>query len=1130
MRHARSLGLSLCLMLVTASKAPAALNATPVLTLEGTINFSELGTSVATAGDVNGDGYSDILVGESRFTSILGSNTGRTRLYLGGPGGPDDVADWTGEGSVAGSEFGYCVAPAGDVNGDSYDDVLVGAPGFSSGQTGEGIVYLYYGSASGLAALPAWSYQSNDAGARLGFSVSTAGDVDGDTYDDIVIGAPYFTNTLTDQGSVFIFHGRSTVPLSTPTRTLDGFLPGDGFGYSVSTAGDVTGDGYSDVLIGAPFQNIIFGAADAGAAYTFHGGAAGVDATIDWLVLGTQLNEFFGSCVSLAGDVNGDGYSDVLVASVGFDDAPDVDAGKVFGFLGAAGGLATTPARSYTGVGPGEQFGLCVAAGGDINGDGYADQLIGAPNFVSGQTDEGVFHAYYGGTVGFPISPFATIQMNVASSRLGFSLQTAGDVDGDGFSDVIVSAPSYDGPGVNRGRVMVYLGDVDYPTSASITFSAESNQASASLGFDAAFADVNGDGYSDLLAGSPNWNGAAVDGGRAQCWHGGPGGVANPATWSVEGLETNGRLGWSVAGVGDVNGDGYDEVLVGAPKSDAPLVDQGSVSLYAGSASGLSATPSWSSSGFEAGSEFGTSVAAAGDFNADGFADFVVGMPRRTNPQPREGSAVLFLGSASGTGTFIASWEGNQDDALAGTSVAGAGDINGDGYSDIIVGAPYFDNGETDEGIVFVFLGSGPPFAGGPAQYLERNLPGAHFGECVAPAGDVNGDGYSDIIVGAPGWSNGQAGEGSVAVYLGSPTGLGSSPAFSYESNVVSGALGSRVAPAGDLDKDGYSDILVGSRALASGAGQMLLFRGTLGSLSPTPLWTETGSPLAGLGSAMTGTGDVDGDGYPDYAVGSSDYENGSLNEGNIRVYRGNRHSSQGLETPEILPRQLNSTGTANLALLGMTDSETTIQFGRYLRSPLGRCRVRFDWALEPLGNGFPVTNTSPEWYDSGAPVGGGIGSRVTFQGVASNLMPSTGYHWRGRTRSHSPFFPRSPWVSFSGNAALETDFRTQPNTSGVADAPGAPHGLRLVALPQAGSAPARLRFELPTAGRARLTLHDVSGRLVTTLSDEERDAGAHELSWSGRSDQGARVAAGIYLVRLTAGGAAARTRLVVVH
>lgn len=1130
MRHSRNLCLSFCLLIFSAGTAPAALNTTPVLTLEGTIDFGELGASVATAGDVNGDGYSDILVGEPRFASILGSNTGRARLYLGGPDGPDDVADWTGEGSVSGSQFGYCVAPAGDVNGDSYDDVLVGAPSFTSGQSGEGVAYLYYGSASGLSALPAWSYQSNDVGARLGFSVATAGDVNGDTYDDIVIGAPYFTNTLADQGSVFIFHGRPTVPLATPTRTLDGFLPGDGFGYSVSTAGDLTGDGYSDILVGAPFQNIIFGSADAGAAYAFHGGATGVDATIDWLVLGTQLNEYFGSCVTPAGDVDGDGYSDVLVSSVGFDNAPASDNGRVFGFLGAAGGLATTPARTYTGAGGGHQLGLCVATGGDINGDGYADQLIGAPNFVSGQADEGAFYAYYGGTVGFPGSAFATSQMNVAGSRLGFSLQTAGDVDGDGFSDVIVSAPSYDGPGTNRGRVMVYRGDVDYPTSASITFSAESNQASASLGFAAAFADVNGDGYSDLLAGSPLWNGAVVDGGRAQCWLGGPGGVANPAAWSVESLETDSRFGWSVAGVGDVNGDGYEEVLVGAPKSDAPLVDQGSVSLYAGSATGLSGSAMWSSSGLEAGSEFGTSVAAAGDFNADGYADFVVGMPRRTNPQPREGAAVIFLGSASGNATFIASWEGNQDDALAGTSVAGAGDINGDGYSDIIVGAPYYDNGEADEGMVFVFLGSAPPYAGGPSQFIERNLPGAHFGQCVAPAGDVNGDGYSDIIVGAPGWSNGQAGEGSVAVYLGSPAGLGTSPAFSYESNVVSGALGSRVAPAGDLNKDGYSDILVGSSALAAGAGQALLFRGTIGSLSATPVWTETGSALAGLGSAVTGAGDVDGDGYPDYALGSSDYENGSFNEGNIRVYRGNRHATQGLETPEILPRQFNANGTANLALLGLTNSETTMQFGRHLRSPLGRCRVRFDWALEPLGNGFPVTNTSPQWYDSGAPVGGGIGSRVTFQGVASNLMPGTGYHWRGRTRSHSPFFPRTPWVSFSGNAALETDFRTQPNTSGVADGALPQAGLRVSVLRQAGSGTARLRFELPAAGRARLTLHDVSGRLVATLSDEDRFAGTHEVAWSGRSDQGARVAAGVYLARLSAGGAVARARLVVLH
>src|SRR5262249_31525458 len=133
--------------------------------------------------------------------------------------------------------------------------------------------------------------------------------------------------------------------------------------------------------------------------------------------------------------------------------------------------------------------------------------------------------------------------------------------------------------------------------------------------------------------------------------------------------------------------------------------------------------------------------------------------------------------------TTSAVWtaESDQDHANFGFSVATAGDVNGDGYSDVIVSAPYFSNGETDEGRVYLYLGSASGLSTTPAWTAESNQAGAVFGLSVASAGDVNGDGYSDVIVGAPNYTNGQNGEGRAFVFLGSASGLAASPAWTAE-------------------------------------------------------------------------------------------------------------------------------------------------------------------------------------------------------------------------------------------------------------------------------------------------------------------------------------------------------------
>ena len=187
----------------------------------------------------------------------------------------------------------------------------------------------------------------------------------------------------------------------------------------------------------------------------------------------------------------------------------------------------------------------------------------------------------------------------------------------------------------------------------------------------------------------------------------------------------------------------------------------------------LSTTPNWEAVSDQAKAGFASSVHSTGDVNGDGYSDIIVGAPLYDNGEADEGRVFVYYGSAAGLSSVV-NWtaEPNQTNAKFGTSVSGAGDINGDGYSDIIVGAPFYDNVEANEGRVFVYYGSATGLLADANWTAESNQMDANFGTSVSCAGDVNDDGYSDVIVGAPYYTNGESAEGWAYVYYGSATGL----------------------------------------------------------------------------------------------------------------------------------------------------------------------------------------------------------------------------------------------------------------------------------------------------------------------------------------------------------------------
>ncbi len=196
--------------------------------------------------------------------------------------------------------------PAGDVNGDGYSDIIVGAYDFDDGQSDEGRAFVYHGSAAGLATSPAWTAESDQASALFGSTVSTAGDVNGDGYSDVIIGALYYDNGQQGEGRAFVYHGSAGGLATSAAWTAESNQASASFGSTVSTAGDVNGDGYSDVIIGASTYDNEQG--HTGKAFVYHGSPAGLQTSPAWTAQGDQNVNLFGLSVSSAGDVNGDGF------------------------------------------------------------------------------------------------------------------------------------------------------------------------------------------------------------------------------------------------------------------------------------------------------------------------------------------------------------------------------------------------------------------------------------------------------------------------------------------------------------------------------------------------------------------------------------------------------------------------------------------------------------------------------------------------------------------------------------------------------------------------------------------------------------------------------------------------------
>ena len=811
---------------------------------------AQSGRVVEGVGDIDRDGHADVAVAAPFDDGSGGTDAGRVVVSSGRTGATLFIV----EGDFPGRRFGIALAGAGDMDGDGYRDVAIGWDHVSNSSSG----FRVYSGVDGSLLFAIQSTLGDD----LGTALAGVGDVNGDGRDNLCVGAPA---ALSNRGQVrFYYYSTAVGGIYWANRTLDGAHAGANLGTSVAAAGDINGDGTPDAIVGEPcytYTNIFLTPFKTGRVRIVSGLGVGdpQGQIIRNHVPSTDyVQAEFGFAVDGGVDITGDGVPDYIVGAPNYDAGLLNSVGRAIVYSGSDGSQFAVDAGPELG---GERHGYDVAMLGDSDGDGNGEVVIAAPFYDEPSSST----SNVGRVVVLSFLPIFTTTVtesviigDQAFADLGWSIARAGDTDGDGMPELLIGAPF-------RDTTSTILATQSSAGQALLCSPVPLHTPINGLGVAtvARAGDVDGDGGVDYLFGAP---GTGTSTGSVRVVR-----ATNGSTVHVvSGTQGGERFGTGLDGVGDIDGDGHDDFAVGSPLYDAFVlptfrVDAGILRVYSGIDGAL--IPSRTRTG-STGDRFGHDVCALGDVDGDGIADYAVSAPRAET-----GSFITFVDAGrvdviSGfDGTTIRSISLFAPTAQGGWAIDAAGDVNGDGTPDIVIGSPFADHsGGTDAGRVEVRCA----LTGATIQSYAGTQAFERLGYSVAGVGDVDGDGVPDFAAGAPRYDSTFLGtisdRGRILVFSGA-TG---SVIRSRVGAAAGDQLGHALAGIGDADRDGRGDYVAGAPFVEGGyssaVGAAYVYSGGDGSL----IATETG--FSDFGRSLAGLGDVDGDCYADFVVGHQQF------------------------------------------------------------------------------------------------------------------------------------------------------------------------------------------------------------------------------------------------------------------